>query len=104
MGVKPVSDFDDATAVRRAGEGRYDMRPDERFAVVTPAGGDAVNGGARVAAMLRATLSESAHPYPVATSAHFLRVPQVAPAQVRVTWLKQGKTAAVARVSLVQDE
>jgi acyl-coenzyme A thioesterase PaaI-like protein len=101
--VKPVSDFDAATAVRRVDDGRYDMRPDERFAVVTPAGGYAVNGGALIAAMLRATLSESMHPYPVATSAHFLRVPQVAPAQVHVTWLKQGRTAAVARTSLVQD-
>jgi hypothetical protein len=48
-------------------------------------------------------LDTSPHPHPVVTNAHFLRVPAIAPAQVTVTWLKQGKTAAVARASLTQD-
>jgi len=54
--------------------------------------------------MLRAVLDTSPHPHPVATSANFLRVPRIAPAQVVVTWLKQGRTAAVARTSLLQDD
>ena len=33
-------------------------------------------------------LDTSPHPHPVATSAHFLRVPQSAPAKVEVTWLR----------------
>ena len=63
-----------------------------------------MNGGVLIAAMLRAVLDTSPHPHPVATSANFLRVPRIAPAQVVVSWLKQGKTAAVARTSLLQDD
>jgi hypothetical protein len=97
--------FDEATAVRRRGDGRYDALPDARFAIVAPGGGTppAVNGGALLATVLRAVLSESPHPNPVATSAHFLRVPQFAPAEISVDWLKQGGTAATARAALVQD-
>ncbi|HEX3922812.1 MAG TPA: thioesterase family protein [Streptosporangiaceae bacterium] len=97
--------FDEATAARPAGDGRYEVRPDERFALVaagsaTPA---AVNGGVMVATALRAVLDGAPHPYPVATSAHFLRVPRLEPAEIEVTWLKQGRTAATARAALVQD-
>jgi Thioesterase-like superfamily len=97
--------FDEATAVRPAGRGRYEVRPDERFAIVAPGNAtpSAVNGGVMVATMLRAVLDSSPLPYPVATSAHFLRVPLLEPGEVEVTWLKQGKTAATARASLVQD-
>jgi Thioesterase-like superfamily len=97
--------FDEATAVRPAGPGRYQVRPDERFAIVAPgnAAPSAVNGGVMVATILRAVLDSSPLPYPVATSAHFLRVPLLEPGEVEVTWLKQGKTAAVARAALVQE-
>ena len=56
-----------------------------------------------MATVLRAVLDTSPHPHPVATSAHFLRVPRLEPAEVEVTWLKQGRTAATARAALVQD-
>jgi Thioesterase-like superfamily len=97
--------FDAATAVSRRSDGLYDAYPDPRFAIVAPGSSTppAVNGGALLATVLRAVLSESPHPYPVATSAHFLRIAQLAPAQVEVTWLKQGGTAATARASLVQN-
>jgi hypothetical protein len=97
--------FDEATAVRRVGEGRYAVRPDERFALVAPGGSapPAVNGGVLMATMLRAVLDASPHPHPVATSAHFLRVPLLAPAQVEVEWLRQGNTVATARAALIQD-
>ncbi|HEY7142820.1 MAG TPA: thioesterase family protein [Streptosporangiaceae bacterium] len=97
--------FDEATAVRRVAEGRYEVQPDARFALVAPGGAapPAVNGGVLMATMLRAVLDTSPHPHPVATSAHFLRVPLLAPAQVRVSWLKQGGTAATARAALIQD-
>jgi hypothetical protein len=100
-----ISVFDEATAVRRTGPGRYEVKPDVRFAMVVPgnAAPPAVNGGVLVATMLRAVLDTSPLPYPVATSAHFLRVPLLEPGEVEVTWLKQGKTAATARASLVQD-
>jgi acyl-coenzyme A thioesterase PaaI-like protein len=97
--------FDAATAVRRTGEGRYEVRPDERFALVAPGGETppAVNGGVLMATVLRCVLDSSPHPHPVATSAHFLRVPRLAQAHVEVTWLKEGRTAATARASLLQD-
>ena len=97
--------FDEATAVSRRADGRYDAEPDVRFALVVPGASTppAVNGGALLATVLRAVLCESPHPHPVATSAHFLRVPRLAPAQVEVSWLKQGGTAATARAALIQD-
>ena len=100
-----MSAFDEATAVRRSAEGRYQVRPDERFALVAPGGvtPPAVNGGVMVATMLRAVLDASPHPHPVATSAHFLRVPRLEAAEVEVTWLKRGVTAATARAALIQD-
>jgi hypothetical protein len=106
VGLTVAGAFDQATAVRRTADGRYDMQPDPRFSPPAPSGDfqSAVNGGVLIAAMLRAVLDASPHPHPVATSANFLRVPRIAPAQVVVTWLKQGKTAAVARTSLLQDD
>ena len=100
-----MSVLDEATAVQRVGEGRYQVRPDPRFAIVAPGGAvpSAMNGGVMVATALRAVLDTSPHPYPVATSAHFLRVPRLEPAEVEVTWLKQGRTAATARATVVQD-
>jgi acyl-coenzyme A thioesterase PaaI-like protein len=100
-----MTTFDEATAVRRRGEGRYEAAADPRFAIVAPGGTapPAVNGGALLATLLRAVLDSSPHPHPVATSAHFLRVPQLGPVEVQVSWLKLGKTAATARASLVQD-
>src|SRR5262249_22116486 len=95
--------FDEATAVTPEGDGRYAIRPDERFAIVSGDGTvGAVHGGVLLATVLRAVLDTSPHPDPVATSAHFLRVPRSEPARVQVTWLKQGKTAATARAALVQ--
>jgi acyl-coenzyme A thioesterase PaaI-like protein len=97
--------FDEATAVRGRGDGLYDVLPDRRFALVAPGSATppAVNGGVLIATVLRAVLDCSPHPHPVATSAHFLRVARLAPARVQVTWLKQGRTAATARATLVQD-
>lgn len=104
-GLTGLSVLDEATAVWRVGEGRYQVRPDPRFAIVAPGGAvpSAMNGGVMVATALRAVLDTSPHPYPVATSAHFLRVPRLEPAEVEVTWLKQGRTAATARATVVQD-
>jgi hypothetical protein len=98
--------FDEATAVSRRGEGLYDVRPDARFALVAPGGGTAppaVNGGVLMATVLRAVLDGSDQPHPISMNAGFLRVAQLAPAQVEVTWLKRGRTASTARATLVQD-
>jgi hypothetical protein len=97
--------FDEATAVTRRSEGIYDTAADPWFALIAPGGATppAVNGGALLATVLRAVLDGSPHPYPVATNASFLRVPQLAPAEVQVSWLKRGRTAATARATLIQD-
>jgi len=97
--------FDEATAVTRRAEGRYDAMLDARFALVVPGSATppAINGGALLATVMRAVLAESPLPHPVATSAHFLRVGAIAPAEVHVTWLKHGRTAATARAALIQD-
>jgi len=95
--------FDEATAITPVSDGCYHIRPDERFAIVFGDGtAGAVNGGVLLATAARAVLDTSPHPYPVATSAHFLRRPRPEPAQFRVAWLKQGKTAATARATLLQ--
>jgi acyl-coenzyme A thioesterase PaaI-like protein len=98
--------FDEATAVTRRADGLYEARPDQRFALVAPGGKTppAVNGGVLIATVLRAVLDGSPLPHPVATSAHFLRVARLAPAQIHVTWLRTGRTAATARATLVQDD
>ena len=97
--------FDAATAVRRISDGVYEARPDQRFALVAPGGKTppAVNGGVLIATVLRAVLDCSPLPHPVATSAHFLRIAKLAPAEIHVTWLKTGRTAATARATLIQD-
>jgi acyl-coenzyme A thioesterase PaaI-like protein len=97
--------FDEATAVRRIADGRYAAHPDQRFAIVAPGSTTppAVNGGVLIATVLRAVLDCSPLPHPVATSAHFLRVARLAPAEIEVTWLKTGRTAATARATLIQD-
>jgi hypothetical protein len=97
--------FDEATAVSRRADGLYDAQPDRRFAMITAGGAapPAVNGGALIATVLRAVLDESPNPHPVATTANFLRVAKLEPAQVQVSWLKHGRTAAVARAAMIQD-
>src|SRR5215472_5729979 len=98
--------FDDATAVSRRSEGRYDTQADPRFAMVVAPGSNAppaVNGGVLMATVLRAVLDAAPNPYPIATSVNFLRVPQLGPAEVEVTWLKTGRTASIARAALVQN-
>lgn len=98
--------FDEATAVTRTAEGRYTAHPDQRFALVAPDNGtpSVINGGVMLATVLRAVLDCSPLPHPVATSVHYLRVARLAPAEIDVTWLKTGRTAATARATLAQDD
>src|SRR5712692_3004067 len=99
--ARSLTIFDQATAVRRCGDGLYEVHPDQRFALVAPGGATppVVNGGVMIATVLRAVLDGSPLPHPVATSVHFLRVARLAPARVQVTWLKTGRTAATARAT-----
>jgi hypothetical protein len=101
-----MTTFDEATAVTEIGPGRYSALPDQRFALVAPGNATppVINGGVMLATVLRAVLDCSPLPHPVATSAHYLRVARLAPAEIQVTWLKTGRTAATARATLVQDD
>lgn len=93
-----MSRFGEATAVERVGEGRYKAELDGAFGVA-----EALNGGYLMAVLARAAVDASPHAHPMATSANFLRVARRGVAEVLVETLKAGRTAATARVSLVQD-
>ncbi|MCW2899667.1 MAG: hypothetical protein JWO67_1932 [Streptosporangiaceae bacterium] len=94
-----MSRFGEATAVRRLEEGRYQAELDEEFGFE-----EALNGGYLMATLLRAAVDASPHAHPVATSANFLRVARPGPAEILVEPRKAGRTAATARVSLLQGD
>ncbi|MCD0451390.1 thioesterase family protein [Actinocorallia sp. API 0066] len=87
-----------ATAVTPLAAGRYGVRLAEEYSF-----GEAVNGGYLLGVLLRAAVAESSHAHPLTTAASFLRPAQPGPAEVLVEQRKTGRTAATARVSLVQD-
>jgi acyl-CoA thioesterase len=92
-----VTSFTDATAVHPVdGGARVDV--DERYTV-----GRHPNGGYLLAALARAVLTQSPHPHPVAVTAHFLRPPACASADVRLMTLRSGRTTATHRATLEQD-
>ncbi|MBO2448098.1 thioesterase family protein [Actinomadura barringtoniae] len=94
-----MSRFGDATAVRPLGDGRYeaDLDPGYGFA-------EAINGGYLVAVLARAAVEASPHAHPVSTATNFLRVAKPGPAELIVEERKTGRTAAMSRVTLVQDD
>lgn len=89
--------FDDATAVQKAEEGRYLAELDGGFGIT-----GALNGGYLIAVLLRAAVDASPHAHPVATSANFLRVAKPGPAEILLEQRKSGRTAASARLSMLQ--
>ena len=91
--------FERATAVRRIADGAYDVELDPAYSIGGP-----LHGGYLMATLLRAMLADAPHPHPVSNNFHFLRVPRPGPARAHVEWLKQGRTAATARATLVQDD
>jgi hypothetical protein len=48
--------FDEATAVTRRADGRYDALPDARFAIVAPGGSAGTNVGGPAAAPVRSLM------------------------------------------------
>jgi acyl-CoA thioesterase len=92
-----MSRFGDATAVQKAGDGRYLADLDGAFGF-----GEALNGGYLMAVMLRAAVDASPHEHPVATGANFLKVAKAGPAEVVVEPRRAGRTAASSRVTLLQ--
>ncbi|WP_433227428.1 thioesterase family protein [Actinomadura formosensis] len=94
-----MSGFGEATAVERVGDGRYEAVLDGDFGFA-----EALNGGYLMALLGRAAVDASPHAHPVSTATNFHRVAKPGPAQVIVQPRKEGRTAASAFVTLVQDD
>ncbi|WUI01039.1 thioesterase family protein [Spirillospora sp. NBC_00431] len=90
--------FGTATAVEQVADGRYETVLDGGYAF-----GGALNGGYLMAVLGRAAVAASPHAHPVSTAVTFHRVTKAGPAEVLVEPRKEGRTAAMSRVTLVQD-
>lgn len=96
---QPRSDFDAATAVRRA-EGPVilaDLDP------TWDVGGGILNGGYLLSVAGRAAVLESPHEHPVAMSASYLRAASGGPATLTVTPGPAGRTLAHSLITLADD-
>ncbi len=105
--------FDDATTVRPAGDGLWDVELRDEFTIVNghPNGGYllAVLGRAAVAAVGEPdVLAHSADASPgrhvVGATATYVSPPTTGPAVVRTEVLRRGRTASQVRAALVQDD
>lgn len=94
-----MADFSEATTVKHAEPGSYDVDIDGTWSV-----GDVPNGGYLVALVLKAVLAESPQPHPISTSAHFVAPPSSGPARIRTELLRAGRTTATLRATLLQDD
>jgi acyl-coenzyme A thioesterase PaaI-like protein len=94
-----MGSFDEATAVRRVGDGRYAAELNAGYGF-----DQALNGGYLMAILARAALDASGRSHPISTSTSFLRVARPGPADIHVESRKSGRTAEVARVALVQND
>jgi hypothetical protein len=95
--VVGMSGFGEATAVRKAADGRYVAELDGGYGFE-----QALNGGYLMAVLTRAAIDATGRPHPIVTSTCFLRVARPGPAEVVVEPRKAGRTVAVARVTLTQ--
>ncbi|MEU4829188.1 thioesterase family protein [Streptosporangium sp. NPDC023615] len=94
-----MTKFDEATAAIRVDETTYDVCLDPGYSIGGP-----LNGGYLMAVLLRAVVDASPHEHPVTTSVQFLRAARPGPARVRVEQIKTGRTATMARATLVQND
>jgi len=94
--TRPPSEFDAATAVRRAEGGGLAAELDPGWDV----GGGILNGGYLLAVAGRAAVLESPHAHPVALSATYLRAPAAGPATLTVAAATAGRTLANSLVTL----
>ena len=78
-------EFDAATAVERAGDGRYRATVTDRWNI-----GIAPNGGYLVSVVLSAVRASVVRPDPVAVSAHFPSRTEPGPAEIEVEVLREG--------------
>jgi acyl-CoA thioesterase len=94
-----VSHFDIATAIRRGGaDSTYDVDLDPTFAI-----GGKPNGGYLLAIIARAACATLDTSHPLAVSAHYLRAPDSAPAEVRTEIVRSGRRVSTAKAVLWQN-
>ena len=91
-----MGQFEDETAIRRNGDGRWATSLSARWNI-----GENANGGYATAGPLRALLDVTEQPDPLSVTTHFLRPVDVAgPAVIAAELVKRGRVASVARASL----
>lgn len=94
--------FDDATTVRPAGDGLWDVDLRDEFTIVN----GHPNGGYLLALLGRAAVAAVGDPerHVVGATATYVSPPTTGPAQVRTDVLRRGRTASQVRAALVQDD
>jgi hypothetical protein len=90
--------FDEASAVRAAGEHRFIADVDPLWTV-----GGKPHGGYLQATMARAALASAAPPHVVAASSHFLRAPEPGEVVIDTEALRVGRSITQVRARLSQD-
>jgi len=93
-----MSAFSEATAVRAAGDVRFevDLHPDWSV-------GGRPNGGYLLSIMGRAAVEASGKPHPLAISAHFLAPPSGGPGEVSTELMREGRRVSALRATLRQE-
>lgn len=93
--------FQEATAVRALGDGRYGAGIDKGFWVVK-----GPNGGYLAAVLLRALQAEVGEPEraPRSLTVHYLAAPVEGPVEIVVEITKRGRSVAFARARMFQDQ
>lgn len=92
------SDFDDDTALRALGDGRYEGMVTDRWDV-----GDVPNGGYVLALAVRALARGLPHPDPMTVTGHYLRRASHVPSTIDVAVIRSGRTTATGEAVLRQD-
>lgn len=97
-GVGVGMTFEDATAVRRVGDGRYEGEIHDGWSIAGNA-----NGGYLLSIAARAMQDASGRADPVTLTAHYLRPGRPGPVTVEVETVKDGKAFGVVRATLAAD-
>jgi len=92
-----IDDFEQATRLTPAGEGRWDVNLPEDWGLWSPA------GGYITALALRAVGEVTAFARPASMTCHFLRMGRYAPAEVMVGTVKTGRRSELLKADMVQD-
>lgn len=92
-----MSEFDADTAVSDEGAGRFTVDVSGRWNV-----GERPNGGYLTALVARAMAVAAERPDPLSVTTHYLRPPEVGPAEVGVEVVRAGRVHATVQASLEQ--